>query len=229
MKTLLVLLVTLFTISPFAKLDACSIMTPDTADVKAQMINGLAMEINLPANQIPSYALTEPELTFLQPIGADCSGLDTGFYSAGYYFEKSYPNMTCTHRGVVIMKGFQLNGDIIVNDNTGCVGIPVSTHPIDGGWKNQSLWTTGLTRLEIYNGATEVQAFRKCMSNDCDMGTHMLQQVNGDTYESMFIYGNYDVTITIKVLSNTQLKVTLLEKKLNGNGYKKKTATFKRN
>lgn len=207
---------------------ACSIMPPQPEDVRNKMLGELANYLNIAVAEINSFDLTEPKLTFLKPIGADCSGLDTGFHAAAYHFEKTYPNMSCTHQGVIILTSWLLNGNVKIDDQSTCLGNPISISQLDGTWVSMSGFTTGLTRLDVTNGSQQVQIFRKCFPDDCDLGSHPLSQINQNTYETNFIDGSKQITVTIVEKTNDQLTVTFLEKNLTGNGYKKKTSTFKR-
>lgn len=100
---------------------ACSLMEIDKKAMKELMRAAVAAELSIDKSEIPAGSFTDPEVTFLNGLGTDCSGLDAAFFSSAYNFTKTYSDKTCSHRGVVINKGYELEGAKIVQDSSSCV------------------------------------------------------------------------------------------------------------
>ena len=109
--------------------DGCSLVSINPQDVLGRMRPQVAVRLGLPLEQVPVHAFTRPKVTFLKPLGADCSGLDATFHSAGYHFTRHTPTRLCTHKGVVILKGYGLRGAIDVQDSSVCLGRPIVIDP----------------------------------------------------------------------------------------------------
>lgn len=100
---------------------SCSLMEIDKKVMQELMQEAVAVELSIDKSEIPADSFTAPEVTFLHGLGTDCSGLDAAFFSSAYFFTKVYSDKTCTHRGVVINKGYDLNGAKIVQDSSSCL------------------------------------------------------------------------------------------------------------
>ena len=100
---------------------SCSLMEIDKTVMKELMQEAVAAELSIDKSEISADSFTEPEVTFLHGLGTDCSGLDAAFFSSAYTFTKVFTDKTCIHRGVVINKGYDLNGAKIVQDSSSCL------------------------------------------------------------------------------------------------------------
>lgn len=105
--------------------DACSLRFPQPEEIKDLFVSAVAERTGANPDAIATH-MTRPEVTLLNGIGADCSGIDSIFFSAGYSLKQYNPTSICQVRGVVILKGFTLDDEVLVQDSTTCVGYPVS-------------------------------------------------------------------------------------------------------
>ena len=110
-------------LSSFKTAHACSLyLNPETE--KAALITKLANYYTLPATAIQPENLTRPAFSFLEGLGADCSGLDHSIITSAFNFTAVRNLQRCTFKGVVIRKAEDTTGEIFVNDeNPACVPV----------------------------------------------------------------------------------------------------------
>lgn len=178
---------------------SCSLAPPDANLIKHYLRNAVASELSLPSSSIPMFKLTQPKVTFMLPIEADCSGLEGAFNSAAYHFKKSYPTSTCTHQGVAILKSYGLPGSIEVQDSTSCVGIPIPpTSSLDGYWLNRDAGTNYITRIVVSGNEGQLQVWGKCTPRDCVWGSKPLNPgpLTGKP-TAVYVHGNKTRYLTV--------------------------------
>ena len=178
---------------------ACSILPPDAGLVKQQMKFKIAAQLGIHHSQIPAFSITQPKLSFLKPLGAACQGIDTAYLASAYYFEKSYPNKTCKHKGVAVSPGLTVTSNIQVHDSTTCLGIPVPPTPVfSGHWINRNASTNHITKFFITGN--KIRVFGKCHPRDCDWGKKtLLPTLSPNKKKAVYVHGHRTRRLTLKL------------------------------
>lgn len=97
---------------------ACSIHLGEPNEMKDAIIPRLSSYLGVSSSLITRNSLTKPGVSFLNGLGADCTGLEAAVVTTAYNFTKRNGLSTCTYKGVVIIKGINVvDGELFVNTN----------------------------------------------------------------------------------------------------------------
>jgi len=164
---------------------SCIISYANQSDVADEFAQEVADQLKVSVRSV-ALGLTTPMVTQLVPIGDDCSGTDSIFFSSSYSFDLRSQNATCYHRGVVILKGFSLTADIEVQDSSTCIGIPQTGPQLAGEYINLNTSPRHIKRVVISKNNRFIQVFGACGGGECDWGRAALTSAAPGTMKAVF-------------------------------------------
>lgn len=179
---------------------ACSLSGINEQHMKEIMMDKLSHHLNIPQSEIPNGALTNPQVTFLHGLGADCKGLDDSFFSSGYHFKRTKGKRFCTHRGIIINKGFDLYGKKTIQDSSFCIKFPQFKNRDDGEYLNKNKETRSIKRIVLSKNLKKIEVFGACGNGECAWGLKDLKHIEGNFYKAKYNGQKKIRSVRIKIM-----------------------------